>query len=424
MGRQTLVELTAMHALDGIRVLDLGTFLAGPFCTTVLGEFGAEVIKVERPEGGDSLRRFGTDTECGDTFVWLSESRNKKSVTIDAGDPRGLELLRELVAEADVVVENFRPGVLERWGLDFETIQELNPRAILLRISAYGQSGPNRDLPGFARIAHGFSGLAYLAGQPDGPPVTPGSTSLADYMTGLYGVIGVLLALRAREATGRGQCIDLALYEAVFRALDEIAPAYQRAGFVRERMGADTVNVVPHSHYRTKDDRWVAIACSSDAMFARLAEAMERPELAAEGRFGPKAARLAARDEVNALVTEWAAALTSDELLARCRNAEVPAGPLHSIADIFADPQYQHRRNIAMADSRIGPLAVPGVLPALSETPGEIRWLGPALGADTDEVLSELLGRGTEEIARLRADGVVGRAPDDHHPGKRRRTTT
>lgn len=396
-----------MHALEGIRVLDFGTYLAGPFCATVLGEFGADVIKVERPGTGDNLRRFGTDTDCGDTLVWLSESRNKRSVTINLTDPRGLELARELVAEADVVIENFRPGVLERLGLGYEVIQELNPRAILLRVSAYGQSGPNRDLPGFARIAHGFAGLSYLAGEPDGPPVVPGSTSLADYMTGLYGVIGVLLALRAREATGSGQCVDLALYESVFRALDEITPAYQQFGFVRERMGADTVNVLPHSHYQTKDGRWIAVACSADNMFARLAEAMERPELAADDQFGAKQARLAAREQVNEIVTEWVGSLTRDEVLERCKQHEVPAGPLYSIADIFDDPQYAHRESIAFADSRIGELAVPGVLPSLSDTPGEIRWLGPELGVDTDAVLTELLGRTPEEIATLRDDGVI-----------------
>jgi crotonobetainyl-CoA:carnitine CoA-transferase CaiB-like acyl-CoA transferase len=396
-----------MHALEGIRVLDLGTFIAGPYTATVLGEFGAEIIKVERPGSGDHLRRFGTDTECGDTLVWLSEGRNKRSVTIDLGTERGIELLRELITTADVVIENFRPGVMERWGLGYEALQELNPRVVMLRVSAYGQSGPNRDLPGFARIAHAFSGLAYLAGEPDGPPVTPGSTSLADYMSGLYGAIGVLLALRARDVSGRGQCIDLALYESVFRVLDEIAPAYQRYGFVRERMGADTVNVVPHSHYQTADGKWIAIACSHDDMFARLAQAMERPELASPTAFGPKQARLAARAEVNDLVSTWVAGLSRDQVIERCQRADVPVGPLNSIADIFADPQYQHRGNITEQDSRIGPLAVPGVIPALSETPGEIRWLGPALGADTDAVLADLLRRTPAEIAKLRADGVV-----------------
>ncbi|WP_019927625.1 CaiB/BaiF CoA-transferase family protein [Nocardia sp. BMG111209] len=396
-----------MHALDGVRVLDLGTYIAGPFCATVLGEFGADVVKIERPGSGDHLRRFGTETDCGDTLVWLSEARNKRSVTLNLADPRGRELLRELVAEADVVIENFRPGVLERWGLSFPEIRAINPRTILLRMSAYGQTGPLADQPGFARVAHAYAGLSLLAGEPGGTPVTPGSTSLGDYLAGLYGVVGVLLALRAREATGLGQCVDMALYEPIFRVLDEIAPAYQQFGFVRERMGADTVNVVPHSHYRTADDRWIAIACSNDEMFARLARAMDEPALADPDRFGPKASRLAARDEVNELVRAWVAALPRDEVLARCRAAEVPAGPLNSIADIFDDPQFAHRGTLTSAESRIGPLTVPGVLPKLSGTPGEIRWLGPALGADTDAVLAELLHRDPAEITGLRDAGVI-----------------
>ncbi|MFW0786337.1 CoA transferase [Gordonia sp. CPCC 206044] len=396
-----------MHALDGLKVLDLGTFIAGPFCATVLGEFGAEVIKVERPGTGDHLRRFGTETDCGDTLVWLSEARNKKSLTLDLTDTRGQQILRELIAETDIVIENFRPGVLERFGFAFEEIEQINPRAILLRVSAYGQSGPNRDLPGFARIAHAFSGLAYLAGEPDGPPVTPGSTSLADYMTGLYGVIGVLLAVQARERSGRGQCIDLALYETIFRALDELAPAFQQFGFVRERMGADTVNVTPHSHYQAADGGWVAIACSHDDMFARLAKAMGDPGLASPDRFGPKHARLDARDEVNTIVAQWVGALPRSEVLQRCVEADVPAGPLYSIADIVEDPQYRHRGTITTVDSRIGPLAVPGVIPAMSDTPGEIRWLGNELGSDTESILTTLLARTPDEIAELRADGVI-----------------
>jgi crotonobetainyl-CoA:carnitine CoA-transferase CaiB-like acyl-CoA transferase len=396
-----------MQALDGIRVLDLGTYIAGPFCATVLGEFGADVIKVERPKVGDNLRRFGTETECGDTLVWLSESRNKRSVTIDFAKPRGRELLRGLIATSDVVVENFRPGVLEKWDLGYESMKEVNPGVILLRVSAYGQTGPMRDLPGFARIAHAFSGLAFLAGEPGRTPVTPGSTSLADYVTGLYGALGVMLALRVRDATGAGQVVDLALYETIFRMLDELAPAYQHFGRVRERMGADTVNVVPHSHYRTKDDHWIAIACSNDDMFARLARAMGRPELASHDRYGPKIARLAERDQVNEIVGEWVGSLTREEALAKCREEHVPVGPLYSIAEIFDDPQYAHRENIVTEHSRIGPLAVPGALPSLSDTPGEIRWLGPELGSHTDEVLSGLLKLTAEEIASLRSDGVV-----------------
>ena len=396
-----------MHALDGIRVLDLGTYLAGPFCATVLGEFGADVIKLERPGTGDNLRRFGTDTECGDTLVWLSEARNKRSLTVDLGDARGIEIVRQLIADVDVVIENFRPGVLERWGLGYDAIKAINPGVVLLRVSAYGQTGPMSGQPGFARIAHAFSGLAYLAGEVNGPPVTPGSTSLADYIAGLYGAIGVLLALRARETTGEGQCIDLSLFEPTFRVLDEIAPAFQQFGFVRERMGADTVNVLPHSHYQTKDGHWLAIACSNDEMFARLAGAMGQPELAGRDLYGPKQQRLAARDRVNEHVAAWIGSLERDDALAACREAQVPAGPLYAIDEIFGDAQYAHRGTIATVDSRIGPLAVPGVVPALSATPGEIRWLGRELGADTDDVLGGLLRRSPDEIAELHADGVV-----------------
>ena len=271
-----------MSTLKGIRVLDLGTFIAGPHCATILGEFGAEVIKVEPPGSGDSLRRLGTNTECGDTLVWLSEARNKKCITLDLRQEMGRALLKRLAAKCDVVVENFRPGTIEKWGLGYDELKKLNPRAILVRISAYGQDGPMREEPAFARIAHAFSGLTYLSGEPGRVPVVPGSTTLADHISGMNGAIGALVALRGRERTGEGQYVDVALYESVFRVLDEIAPAYQRLGYIRERMGADTVNVCPHSHYQARDGRWIAIACSNDLMFKRLATAIGRDELAAD----------------------------------------------------------------------------------------------------------------------------------------------
>lgn len=396
-----------MTALKGIRVLDLGTFIAGPHCATILGEFGAEVIKVEPPNTGDSLRRLGTNTECGDTLVWLSEARNKKCVTLNLATERGREVLRQLAAKCDIIVENFRPGTLEKWGLGYDELKKLNPGAILVRISAYGQDGPMRSQPGFARIAHAFSGLSYLAGLPGGMPVVPGSTSLADYMSGMYGAIGALLALRARETTGEGQCIDLALYESVFRVLDEIAPAFQKFGYVRERMGADAVNVCPHRHYETKDGRWVAIACTSDAIFARLAEAMEQPELASDNRYGPKERRLAAREEVNVIVAQWVASLDLETVLKRCAQGGVPASLIYSIADIFEDPQYRARGNIRMADSRAGAIAVPDVVPRLSATPGEIHWLGEAIGAQNEEIFRDLLGLKEAELKEMRDQGVI-----------------
>jgi crotonobetainyl-CoA:carnitine CoA-transferase CaiB-like acyl-CoA transferase len=395
-----------MSALQGIRVLDLGTFIAGPYCATILGEFGAEVIKVEPPGEGDSLRRLGTNTECGDTLVWLSESRNKKCVTLDLRSERGREILKKLAATCDVIVENFRPGTLEKFGLGPDVLKAINPRAVLVRISAYGQDGPMRAQPGFARVAHAFSGLAFLAGEPGRVPVVPGSTSLADYMSGMYGAIGALVALQSRARTGEGQVVDMALYESVFRVLDEIAPAFQKFGIVRSRMGADTVNVCPHSHYETRDGKWVAIACSNDNMFARLAGAMGQPGLASEERYGPKDQRLAARDEVNRIVAAWVAAHDCAEVLRRCEDAGTPASLIYSIEDIFQDPQYQARGNIRHFESRIGALAVPDVVPKLSGTPGEIRWLGAALGAHNDEVLGGL-GLDAAEIDELKQQGVI-----------------
>jgi crotonobetainyl-CoA:carnitine CoA-transferase CaiB-like acyl-CoA transferase len=396
-----------MSALKGIRVLDLGTFIAGPYCATILGEFGAEVIKVEPPNVGDSLRRLGTNTECGDTLVWLSESRNKKCITLNLKEERGRELLRQLAAKCDVIVENFRPGTLEKWGLGYDELKRLNPGAVLVRISAYGQDGPMRTQPGFARIAHAFSGLAYLAGEPGRMPVVPGSTSLADYMSGMYGAIGALVALKAREATGEGQCVDLALYESVFRVLDEMVPAFQQNGYVRERMGADTVNVCPHSHYQASDGKWIALACTNDQMFARLADAMGQPELASPARYGDKEKRLAARDEVNRIVAQWMASLDHNTVLSRCAEFDVPASLIFSIADIFEDPQYRARENIKMTESRIGSLAVPGVVPRLSATPGEIRWLGEGLGAQNQAIFEGLLGLDGQEIETLRERGVI-----------------
>ena len=396
-----------MSALKGIRVLDLGTFIAGPYCATILGEFGAEVIKVEPPDVGDSLRRLGTNTECGDTLVWLSESRNKKCITLNLKEERGRELLRQLAAKCDVIVENFRPGTLEKWGLGYDELKRLNPGAVLVRISAYGQDGPMHTQPGFARIAHAFSGLAYLAGEPGRMPVVPGSTSLADYMSGMYGAIGALVALKARETTGEGQCVDLALYESVFRVLDEMVPAFQQNGYVRERMGADTVNVCPHSHYQASDGKWIALACTNDQMFARLADAMGQPELASQARYGDKDTRLAARDEVNRIVAQWMASLDHNTVLSRCAEFDVPASLIFSIADIFEDPQYRARGNIRMTESRIGDLAVPDVVPRLSATPGEIRWLGEGLGAQNQAIFAGLLGLDGQEIEALRERGVI-----------------
>jgi crotonobetainyl-CoA:carnitine CoA-transferase CaiB-like acyl-CoA transferase len=402
-----VAETEPAGPMAGIRVLDIATFLAAPFAGVILADFGAEVIKIEQPGGGDPLRRFGTPTDCGDTYVWLSEARNKESVTLDLRTPEGADLFRRLVAVSDVVLENFRPGTLERWGLGYDVLSAINPKLVLLRVSAYGQTGPARMKPGFARIAHGFSGLAHLAGHADGPPVMPGSTSLADYISGLWGAVGVMAALREAEASGLGQVIDIALYDSVFRLLDEIAPVYAAMGKVRGRMGADTATTVPHSHYECADGKWVALACSSEKMFERLATAMERPEIAREGPWKDNARRLDHRDAVNAAVQAWFGTMDRETALATCERFEVPCGPIYDIADIFADPQFRAREDVEEVPSRAGPVTLPAPVPRLSRTPARLRRAGPGLGEDTETVLARLLSLSLDEIAALRARGAL-----------------
>jgi crotonobetainyl-CoA:carnitine CoA-transferase CaiB-like acyl-CoA transferase len=395
-----------VQALQGCRVLDVASFLAGPFCATQLGEFGAEVIKVELPVVGDATRRFGTMTDCGDSLPWLSESRNKKCITLDLRKPDGVALLKRMVEQSDVLIENFQPGTMEKWGLGWDVLSAVNPRLIMVRISGYGQTGPYKDRPGFGRIGNAFGGLSFLAGYPDRAPVTPGSATIPDYMAGLYGALGTLLALQARQKTGRGQMIDIGLYEPIFRILDELAPAFQQTGYVRQRMGPGTVNVVPHSHYPTKDGRWIAIACTNDKIFARLAEAMQRPDLAE--RWARLADREAARAEVDATVGAWTVRFDRADLMHRCESAQVPCGPVYAIDEIFDDPQYAARGNILrMMDPRVGELAVPNLVPRLSDTPGEIKWLGAPLGAHNDEIYRLWLGLDEAEMRRLKDAGVI-----------------
>jgi succinyl-CoA:(S)-malate CoA-transferase subunit B len=395
--------------LSGIRVIDVATFIAAPYAASIMGEFGAEVLKVEHPLGGDPCRNFGTATKRGDTLAWLSEARNKKSVTVDLRTPDGAEIFKKLVSESDVLCENFRPGTLEKWGLGWEVLRELNPGLVMLRISGYGQNGPYRDRPGFARIAHAVGGLAYLAGMPRETPVTPGSTTLADYLTGLYGAIGILLALRYKEKTGKGQYIDAALYESVFRLSDEMAPAYALYGTVRERTGPHNPIACPLGHFRTKDDKWVAFACTTNKLFEALAEAMDRPELASNFLYGRHHKRLEARHEVNEVVSAWCGSLTRDEVEAKCNATGAPYAPLANIADIFGNRQFHARRNLVAVDDKDldETLVVPCVLPRLSETPGQVNSLGPSLGQHTDQVLQDLLGMNTAEIKRLHESRVI-----------------
>ena len=399
----------APQPLSGVRVIDVGNFLAGPFAAGLMGEFGAEVIKVEHPIGGDPMRRFGTATARPDaTLAWLSESRNKRSVTMDLLQPEGVQLFLKLVAKSDVLVENFRPGTMESWGLTWEALREANPKLVLLRVTGYGQTGPYRRRHGFAHIAQAFGGLNYLAGYPGETPVLPGTVPLGDYIASLFGAIGVLIALRHAQVTGRGQIIDVGIYEAVFRVLEELPAVYGLHGKIREREGSGSFVACPHGHFRTKNDKWIAIACTTDKMFERLAAAMDRPELASASMYGDQRKRLAARDEVNRIVSEWVGSLDRTEVLEKCLTEEVPAGKVNSIADIFVDEQYLARGNLAHVPAEeLGEVVVPGVVPRLSATPGRINHLGPTLGNATTDVLQGLLGLHADELRRLREHRTI-----------------
>jgi len=398
----------SVKPLQGLRIIDVSSFLAGPFCATQLAEFGAEVIKLELPKVGDALRKFGTITECGDSLAWLQECRNKKSATLDLRKAAGAELLKRLVKQADVLVENFQPGTMEKWGLGWDVLKAVNQGLVMVRISGFGQTGPYSPRPGFGRIGNAFGGLSYLAGYPDRPPVTPGSATIPDYLAGLYGALGIMFALRARDITGRGQFIDIGLYEPVFRILDELAAAYHSRGYVRERMGPGTVNVVPHSHYPTKDGKWIAIACTSDKIFARLAKLLGEPSLAGDGKWGKVKDRDRDRAAVDAWVTRWTQEQPLAELIELCNAFEVPCGPVNSIAEIFADPHYRARENIAFVkDPRVGEIAMPNVCPRLSDTPGAIAWLGPRLGQHNGDVYCGLLGLSEGELRALQDQEVI-----------------
>lgn len=404
-----MTKPSTKRPLAGMRVLDVATFIAAPYAAAILGEFGAEVIKVESPNGGDPFRRFGTPTDVTDcSLMWLSEARNKKSIAIDLKQAAGAQLLKDLVATCDVMCENFRPGTLEKWGLGWDVLTAINPGLVMLRVSGYGQTGPYKDRPGFARIAHAVGGLTALSGEPGGTPVTPGSTSLGDYMSGLYGAIGVLIALRHRDSTGKGQMIDIGLYESVFRVLDELAPAYAREGIVRRPEGSGTRNACPHGHFPTRDDKWIAVACTTDKMFARLADAMGKADLASAEKYGDQHKRLAARETVDRLVAAWTGSMDRDQIMEVCLAHDVPAGPLNTIADVFEDPQFAARENLLKMDHPdLGEIVIPNVVPRLSETPGRVDHLGPSLGSSTDDILRDLLGMSDVRISELKKDGVV-----------------
>jgi len=400
--------------LAGLRVLELGQLIAGPFAGRMLADFGADVIKVEPPArdggvGGDPLRKWRKlhpDDPGGTSLWWYVQARNKRSMTLDLRHPDGQRIARELAARSDIVIENFRPGALERWGLGYEALSKDNPGLILLRLSGYGQTGPYRDRPGFGAIAESMGGLRYVTGFPDRPPVRL-NLSIGDSLAALHGLIGVLMALHHRRETGRGQVVDVALYEAVFNLMESTLPEYDRYGIVRERTGTNLTGIVPSNTYPTADGRHIVIGGNGDSIFKRLMRAIGRDDLADDPSLAHNAGRAARAQEIDDAIAQWTSSRSLESALEVMAQAEVPSGRIFSAADMVDDPQYLARGMIERTTLPDGtPLAVPGVVPKFSETPGGMRWVGPELGEHTAEVLGEL-GYDEQAVARLRASGAV-----------------
>ncbi len=393
-------------AIDGIRVLEMGQVIAGPFCGQLLGDLGADVIKIEPPGVGDVLRQWGHRAGGGDSLWWRVTGRNKRSVTVDLRKPDGQDLVRRLAEKADILVENFRPGTLERWGLGWAELSTRNPGLIMVRISGFGQDGPYAARAGYAAIGEAMGGLRALTGYPDRPPTRVG-VSIGDSLTGMFGALGALAALEARRRTGRGQIVDASIYESVLAVTEALVTDWQAEGLSRERTGPTLPGIAPSNVYPTADGQ-VLIAANQDSVFARLVTLMGHPELAADARFADHQARARHVAEIDAIVTVWTLARSSAEVLTRLHEEGVPAGLVYEPKDMLADPHFAARESlIRIPDEKYGEIVMQGVFPRLSATPGSVRRAGPPLGADTDDVLQELFDLEPTEIERLRSNHVI-----------------
>ena len=407
--------MSAKKPLEGIKVIELGQLIAGPFAGKLFAEFGAEVIKIEAPAadgqpGGDPLRQW-RKLHNGTSLWWYAQARNKKSVTINLRLAEGQEIVRMLARDADILIENFRPGTMEKWGLGYDRLAAENPGLIMLRLSGFGQTGPYRDQAGFGAIGESMGGLRYLTGYPDRAPVRP-NLSIGDSLASLHGVIGAMMALHHRNMnggriSGKGQVVDVALYEAVFSMLESTLPEFDMYGIVRERSGSNLSGIVPSNTYLTKDGEHVLIAANGDSIFKRLCAAMGRDDLGGDPALADNAGRAKRAGELDAAIGDWAAGYDAAALLAMLDQAQVPNGKIYSIADIARDPQYLAREMIRQFTLEDGtPLKLPGIVPKLSDTPGDINWVGPELGAHTEEVL-RAHGYDAAAIAELRHNKAI-----------------
>jgi crotonobetainyl-CoA:carnitine CoA-transferase CaiB-like acyl-CoA transferase len=392
--------------LAGIKVIEMGTLIAGPYGARLLAEFGADVIKIEAPNKGDPIRNWRV-LHNGTSLWWYVQSRNKKCITLDCGAPEGLAVLKTLLAEADVLIENFRPGTLDKWGLTREALAEINPNLVISRISGFGQTGPYSKRPGFGAIGESMGGIRYLTGYPGMAPTRVG-ISLGDSVAALYAVIGILMALYHRDVKqGGGQEIDVALYEAVFSLMESMVPEYDQKQVIRERTGSVLPGISPSNVYPTKDGKYAVIAANGDAIVQRLLKLIGRDDLLDDARFSSNEQRVKHMEFIDGLITAWSSTLELDACLEQLNAHAIPAGPIYSIEDIFSDPQYQARDMILAVDHpEFGQLKVPGIIPKLSKTPGSVQWLGPKLGEHNLEVLRQI-GLSDQQIEQMATQGVI-----------------
>ncbi|HEV2675826.1 MAG TPA: CoA transferase [Aliidongia sp.] len=395
--------------LAGLKVIEMGSFIAGPFCGQLLADFGADVVKLEPPGTGDAMRQWGVAKRDGKSLWWPVIARNKQSVTVDLRQPEGRELARRLIADADVLVENFRPGTLEDWGLDPDRLKAENPGLIVTRVSGFGQTGPYSRRAGFGSVAEAMAGMRGLAGFPDRPPPRVG-LSIGDSLAGIFAAMGVLLALRARDATTerRGQVVDVAITESVLAVLESVVSEFSGTGAVRGRTGSILPGVAPSNLYPTADGTWILIGANADGIFRRLTEAMGQPELGADERYATHSGRGKHQDELDGRIAAWTVLYDLDHLVSLLEGHGVPAGPVNDAAAVVTDPHFRARDAIISVETpEFGTLAMQGVAPQLSETPGRVSWAGPTLGQHTDEVLGERLGLGAADLADLRQRRII-----------------
>jgi len=403
-----MTKTTPHRPLEGIRVIELGQLIAGPFAGCMLAYFGAEVIKIEPPGKGDALRGWRV-VEDGTSLWWRSLGRNKKSVTLDLKQDKGRDIARQLIDSADVLIENFRPGVMEDWGLGPDVIKQSNPALVYCRISGFGQTGPYAKKPGFASVCEGMSGFRYVNGHPDQAPVRP-NLSIGDTIAGLHAALGITLALfeRERQPGGEGQVVDVALYEAMFNLMEAVVPEYDGAGVIREPSGTTVTGIVPTNTYRCADGKYVIIGGNGDSIFKRLMTTAERPDLAEDPRLAKNPGRVENEAEIDGAIEAWCATLPSPEVLAKLEANRVPCGPIYSAADMMADPHFQARGLFQQVEINGAPLKIPAIMPRLGGTPGGTRWPGGDAGGDTESVARGELGLSEEEFQRLKAQGVFG----------------